>query len=164
MWAKKKRYEEASLCFEYDKLKSSNIIEVLRLLQADDLIIELIGVGTNSSLLKNLQSWKTDYASRTRTTPEIDIDIIFAKRFNNKFTDMLDEIIENHPRILTLCSTNLSLGQFLHHANRKPLLVQAGVVACVVSIEFESNSFSVFFNTELFSQPEISQSLVKAFV
>jgi len=155
MWAKKKRYEEASLCYEYDKLRSSDLKSVLSLFEAKSLIVELIDIRTDSRIINNLQSRSIEYISWQNPSSETYVDIVFEEHFDEGFSEILDEIIESHPKTLILCSTNLSLGQFLYHANRNPLPVQAGVTACVISIEFESNSFSVFFNTELFSQSEI---------
>jgi len=164
MWAKKKRYEEASLCYEYDKLRSSDLISVLSLLEAKSLIVELIDIRTDSCIIKNLQSRSVEYISWPNPSSETNVDIVFEEHFDEGFSEILDAIIESHPKTLIICSTNLPFAQFLYHAKSNPLLIQAGVAACIVSVDFGEKNLYVFFNTELFSQSEIVPRIDSALI
>lgn len=150
-----KRTGEISLCYGYDRLDSSEIVEVLKLFHAKNFLVEAIDIRTDSCLFKYLQNRRINYVACPKPLSKMYTDIIFSECFDETVIDMLDEIIESCPRIFSLYFTDLSLEQFLYCASMASLIVQAGIAVCAVNIEFEKDIFNVYFNAEVFCQADL---------
>ena len=165
---KKKYAKMVNWCYVYEELKSSGIIEVLRLFHAKNCLIELFCVKTDSYFFKNLQNSKIKYVSYPRLSSKTYAytSIIISECLGEDLASLLDEIIENTPKAFSLYLTELSLEQFLY-CNSKfsiPRIVQRRIADCIITIQFDKNHFCIDFNAELFCQSDLMPKLNRLFI
>lgn len=152
--------------YVFEKVRSNEIIKLLSLFPVKNVFMEINNIEKNSSFYNNMLNRKGEKGLFLDLSSKDYADIFIAKRFDENFTDILDEIIESNPEILAFYLTDLSLEEFLYHKGktREGRLITEKVAVCVFELLFDENTFIICFDSDLFHQSDLKPMIEEIFM
>lgn len=157
--SKNEHLAEISYSYVYSSLRAKDIAKALGLFHADNLLVEVTGIESNSPFIENLQDQKIDYVSYQTLSSGSHTDVILSANTGDSLVDTLDKIIKSTPKQLSLYDTDFSLRQFLLCASDADYLIQSMIASHIINIDFGSNTLYIYsgsepsFVSEVFSEP-----------
>lgn len=159
--AKTKHPEEICLHCELGNPQVADIVKLLNLFHADNLLIEVIGIVSSSPLITNLKKEKALFVSQQTLSSGIYTDVILPVITDDRFEHLLEDIIKSSPKQMSLYFTRFSLKQFLLCASdglNFDCIVQSMIVESVINIDFDKNTMYVYFLADSTNSLAITQN------
>ena len=153
--------KKATYTYVFKRIKTSDIVELLRLFHANSLLIEIINMRTESAFCKNIQSRKINYATSSCLPTGTYTDMIIPLSNCENYSDIIDEIIESDPETLIFYLTDSSLEQFLYSCRKTSIdkLISRQVSSFIMEIMFCENTVLISYDAELYSNPDLTSKI-----
>lgn len=155
----KKRRNKIKKCgrtYVFERDNTDDIIKLLKMFDAREIFVEIGDICADSTFCQNAIYKKGKYVVSGSSDRDY-MDIVIAANINEDFPDILNEIMDGEPDIVSFNLTDLSWENFTYYIQKiyAYRTIEIGISYFVVEVIPDENVLGVVFNAELFSPHDL---------